>query len=136
MQLPEEPEQPFSINILPAIDVIFVILAFVILSTLYLTRSEVLPVNLPEAGTAQTQQTKTIDVTVTKERTVAINRQPVNLEQIQTELSKLVEPGVESLVLVNADEKAYHGDVVAVMDRIRQVEGVKLAIAVKQVNNQ
>ncbi|MGC1248127.1 MAG: biopolymer transporter ExbD [Spirulinaceae cyanobacterium] len=136
MQLPEEPEQPFSINILPAIDVIFVILTFVILSTLYLTRSEVLPVNLPEAGTAQTQQTKTIDVTVTKERTVAINRQPVNLEQIQTELSKLVEPGVESLVLVNADEKAYHGDVVAVMDRIRQVEGVKLAIAVKQVNNQ
>ncbi len=134
MQLPEEPEQPFSINILPAIDVIFVILTFVILSTLYLTRSQVLPVNLPEAGTAQTQQTKTINVTVTKERTIAINRQPVNLEQVQTQLSKLVQPGVESLVLVNADEKAYHGDVVAVMDRISQVEGVKLAIAVNKVD--
>lgn len=134
MQLPEEQEKPFSINILPAIDVIFVILTFVIISTLYLTRSEVLPVNLPEVGTAQAQQTKTINVTVTKERTIAINRLPVNLEQVQTELSKLVQPGSESLVLVNADAKAYHGDVVAVMDRIGQVEGIKLAIAVDEIN--
>ena len=134
MQLPEEQEKPFSINILPAIDVIFVILTFVIISTLYLTRSEVLPVNLPEVGTAQAQQTNTINVTVTKERTIAINRLPVNLEQVQTELSKLVQPGSESLVLVNADAKAYHGDVVAVMDRIGQVEGIKLAIAVDEIN--
>lgn len=134
MQLPEEQEKPFAINLLPAIDVIFVILTFVIISTLYLTRSEVLPVNLPEVGTAQAQQTNTINVTVTKERTIAINRLPVNLEQVQTELSKLVQPGSESLVLVNADAKAYHGDVVAVMDRIGQVEGVKLAIAVDEVD--
>ena len=134
MQLPEEQEKPFAINLLPAIDVIFVILTFVIISTLYLTRSEVLPVNLPEVGTAQAQQTNTINVTVTKERTIAINRLPVNLEQVQTELSKLVQPGSESLVLVNADAKAYHGDVVAVMDRIGQVEGIKLAIAVDEIN--
>ena len=134
MQLPEEQEKPFAINILPAIDVIFVILTFVIISTLYLTRSEVLPVSLPEVGTAQAQQTNTINVTVTKERTIAINRLPVNLEQVQTELNKLVQPGSESLVLVNADAKAYHGDVVAVMDRIGQVEGIKLAIAVDEIN--
>lgn len=42
----------FEINILPMIDVIFAILAFFIVSTLFLTRTEGLPVNLPEADTS------------------------------------------------------------------------------------
>ncbi|MEM7594128.1 MAG: biopolymer transporter ExbD, partial [Cyanobacteria bacterium P01_A01_bin.83] len=43
MHLPEELDQPPKINILPMIDVIFAILVFFIVSSLYLTRSEGLP---------------------------------------------------------------------------------------------
>jgi biopolymer transport protein ExbD len=48
MRLPEEPDNPPQLNILPMIDVIFALLTFFILSTLSLTRSEGLPVNLPK----------------------------------------------------------------------------------------
>jgi len=48
MRLPDEPEIPTAINIVPMIDVIFAILAFFIMSTLFLTRSEGLSVNLPQ----------------------------------------------------------------------------------------
>jgi len=53
MRLPDEPELPTQINIVPMIDVIFAILTFFIISTLYLTRSQGLPVNLPSAKTAR-----------------------------------------------------------------------------------
>ena len=42
-------EENIQINILPMIDVIFVILSFFIVSSLYLVRLEIIPVNLPNA---------------------------------------------------------------------------------------
>lgn len=132
MHLPEEPETPLSINIVPMIDVIFAILAFLIISTLFLTRSEGLPVNLPKATTAQTQNTEQYNVTIEANGSVTLNRQPIPLEQLNTALSQLREPESEILVLVNADAQVNHGRVVEVMDSLRQIEGVKLAIAVNK----
>lgn len=40
MRLQDEPDIPAQINIVPMIDVIFAILTFFIMSTLFLTRSE------------------------------------------------------------------------------------------------
>jgi biopolymer transport protein ExbD len=38
----------------------------------------------------------------------------------------------ELLVVINADDRVAHGRVVSVMDRLRQVKGVKLAIAAER----
>jgi len=44
----------------------------------------------------------------------------------------LVETNSEPLVIVNADKKVDHGQVVEVMDRLRRVKGAKLAIAAQR----
>ncbi|MBD1806811.1 biopolymer transporter ExbD [Microcoleus sp. FACHB-SPT15] len=132
MRLPDESEKPAEINIVPMIDVIFSILAFFIISTLYLTRSEGLPVNLPNAKTAQSQPSTKITVTIQPDGEIALNRKPIELEALEQEVRSLVEPNSESLVIVNADEKVDHGRVVSVMDRLRRVEGAKLAIAAQR----
>ena len=129
MRLPDEPETPFEINIVPMIDVIFSILAFFIISTLYLTRSEGLPVNLPSAQTAQVEQTVQINVTIEPDGDLFLDRQAIELEQLIGAVGALIAPNSESLVIINADETVDHGRVVSVMDRLRQVEGAKLAIA-------
>ena len=132
MRLPDEPETPFEINIVPMIDVIFSILAFFIISTLYLTRSEGLPVDLPSAQTAQVEQSVQINVTIEPDGDLFLDRQSIELEQLKGAVGALIEPNSESLVIINADEKVEHGQVVSVMDRLRQVEGAKLAIAAKK----
>ena len=132
MRLPDEPETPFEINIVPMIDVIFSILAFFIISTLYLTRSEGLPVDLPSAQTAQVEQSVQINVTIEPDGDLFLDRQAIELEQLKGAVGALIEPNSESLVIINADEKVEHGQVVSVMDRLRQVEGAKLAIAAKK----
>jgi len=130
MRLPEESEDTsFQINIVPMIDVIFAILTFFIMSTLFLTRSEGLPVNLPKAATAETQQQAPITVTVNGQGEIAINRQPVLLENLEATIRAQVGANESALVVINADASVSHGQVVAVMDRLRLVKGVKLAIA-------
>jgi biopolymer transport protein ExbD len=132
MRLPDESETPFQINIVPMIDVIFAILTFFIISTLYLTRSEGLPVNLPTATTAQSQLQEEINVTISANGQIALNRQPIRLSQLQVAVRSLVESKSQSLVIINADRAVAHGEVVNVMDQLRQVKGVKLAIAAER----
>jgi len=55
MRFPDESEGQGEINIIPMIDVIFSILAFFIISSLYLTRSDGLSVNLPSAQTTESK---------------------------------------------------------------------------------
>ncbi len=131
-QLDDELDSPAQINIVPMIDIIFSILAFFIISTLYLTRSEGLPVNLPKAATAETQRTAQINVTVEPNGEIALNRQPLELNQLEEEVGQLIEPNSEAIVIINADEKVDHGQVVSVMDRLRRVKGAKLAIATQR----
>lgn len=129
MRLPEEPELPLQINIVPLIDVMFALLTFFIISSLYLTRSAGLPVNLPKATTSQSQlQSTQVTVTLDKQGNLALNRQPVHLEDLETQVRTLVGDREQVLVVLNADEQVSHGQVISVMDRLRRVAGVKLAI--------
>ncbi|MEQ9356305.1 ExbD/TolR family protein [Coleofasciculus chthonoplastes] len=130
MRILDDLETPFQINIVPMIDAIFAILAFFIISTLYLTRSEGLPVNLPTAITAESQvQDRIITVTIQANGAIFINQEPIELSQLEVGIESLVTGDSPFLVIINADENVPHGRVVSVMDRLRLVQGIRLAIA-------
>lgn len=124
-----EPEDTFEINLLPMIDVIFSILAFFIISSLFLTRSQGLPVDLPSAQTAEPKQSVQLNITVEPDGKMFLDRQPIELEALKGALTEKIKPDSESVVIINADEKVEHGTVIKVMDRLRQVPGAKMAIA-------
>lgn len=129
MRLPDDTDiQRPSVNILPMIDVIFAILAFFILSSLYLTKSEGLPVSLPQAVTATPQNQIDVTVTVTADGGLFLGDEPVAIEQLTSRVAELSEDR-SMLVTVRADEETGHGRVVAAMDELRKVDGVRLAIA-------
>ena len=132
MNIPNEPENTLTVNIVPMIDVIFSILAFFIVSTLFLTRSQAIDVNLPQASTARLEQQTQITVTIESNGNIALNRQKIELENLQPSVRKLIKSTNRSLVIINADRAVSHGQVIEVMDRLRQLEGVKLAIAVEK----
>ena len=132
MRLQDEPDIPAQINIVPMIDVIFAILTFFIMSTLFLTRSEGLSVNLPQASSAKAQPSAPITITIDSQGKLALNRKTVQLGALDGELRQMIKPNQESLVVVNADKSVTHGQVVSVMDILRQVPGAKLAIATQK----
>lgn len=129
MRLPEDADlQRPSVNILPMIDVIFAILAFFILSTLYLTKAEGLPVNLPSAITATPQNQTDVTLTITPNGDLFIGEEAVELTALADSVEALAPEG-PILVTIRADEITDHGRVVAAMDQLRQLERVRLGIA-------
>ena len=136
MRLIEEPDQPFSINMLPMLDVIFAILAFLIVSTLFLTRSESLPVNLPTATTGEISQQDQINITIKTQGLIFLNKTPITLDDIIPSIKELINSQPNSIIIINADEEVNHGKVIAVMDLLRTIPQAKIAIAVtSDVNN-
>jgi biopolymer transport protein ExbD len=132
MNIPEEADDIPQINIVPMIDVVFAILTFFIMSSLFLTKSEGLPVNLPKAQTAQSQQQTKLTVTVDEKGNAFLNRQPTTVQELPAKVKAAMANQPEALVLINADEKVPHGQVIAVMDQLRTVQGVKLGISTRR----
>ncbi|CAN5775308.1 hypothetical protein BH23CYA1_BH23CYA1_00770 [soil metagenome] len=135
-----EADEPLVINILPMIDVIFAILAFFIISTLFLTRAEGFSVDLPEAETAQSQQEAFITVTIEGNGNISIDKKPVALNEltktVQAQVGDPPSEGLrhrtEALLTVQADETIDYGQVIAVMDQLRRVKGASLGMATQQ----
>ena len=128
-----EPDVPPQINIVPMIDVIFAILTFFIMSTLFLGRFEGLTVNLPKAQSAKPQKTIRATVTLDKNGGLYLNKSPIQIDALAVAVRQLNEPGKDLVVVLNADGEVTHDRVVAVMDQVRQIDGAKLAIATKKL---
>ncbi|MEG4806687.1 biopolymer transporter ExbD [Microcoleus sp. F8-D3] len=130
MRLPDEPDSIPQINIVPMIDVVFAILTFLIVSSLSLSKSEGLPVNLPKASTSQVQDSPAkITVTIDAQGKLMVDKKSVNLDQIESTVRQVMGSNQNSLIVLNADKSVNHGNVVEVMDRLRQIKGAKLGIA-------
>ena len=132
MRLPEEPELPPQINIVPMIDVIFALLTFFIMSTLFLTRSQGLPVSLPSAATAEAQKSTQATVTIDQSGKLSLNRKPIQLSRLENQVQGLKGKNRQILVVIDADRRVSHGQVITVMDRLRSIPGVQLAIGTQQ----
>jgi biopolymer transport protein ExbD len=133
MRLQDEPDIPAQINIVPMIDVIFAILTFFIMSTLFLTRQEGLPVNLPQAATSQRSQVPTkITVTVESNGAISLNKKPTTIDALTEQVRALIGSTSDAIVVINADRKVEHGEIVTIMDQVRQVKGARLAIATQK----
>ncbi|MEO0886336.1 MAG: biopolymer transporter ExbD [Cyanobacteria bacterium J06648_10] len=132
MRLPEDKDSTrTSVNILPMIDVIFAILAFFILSTLYLTRSEGLPVNLPQSVTSTPIDQVDVTLTITPDGSLFLDSRAVDVDALADEVRAIANNNPIK-VTIRADENTSHGRVVTAMDQLRKVEQIQMGIATTQ----
>jgi len=119
-------------NILPLMDVIFALLTFFVLSSLFLNRTEGLPVSLPKAQSGTMQKTPArATISVNDKTEVFLNKQKIGITEVSDRVKQLLEPNQDLIVVLNADRSVQHGDVVQIMDQLRQIPRVKMAIATK-----
>ena len=117
-----------KIDILPMIDIIFSILAFLIISSLYLTRVETVSVELPKASNSIKQNMKFINISIDKSGNLFINKKSIKFQDLKYNLVNLVDES-KNLVVLNADKNISHGYVISVLDVLRSIDGLKLAIS-------
>ena len=122
-----------KIDILPMIDIIFSILAFLIISSLYLTRVETVSVELPKASNSITQNKKFVNISIDKGGNLFINKKRTSLQEMKVKVVNLTNKN-KNLVVLNADKNVSHGYVISVLDVLRSIDGLKLAISTKSID--
>lgn len=134
MRIPNELEPLPNINIVPMIDVIFAVLAFLIMSSLFLTRADQLSVDLPEANQAIAPRQEQIVVSLDAQGRLAVDGVLTSPTELSSRIEAVVRPlnqqGTPPVIVVSADRAVSHGDVVSLMDQLQTIEGIRgLAIA-------
>lgn len=112
-----------NLELTPLIDVVFLLLIFFLITTTFSQGQEdQLPIELPEAVSGQeTSQDDEIVLHITEEGSVRIeDDEPLEGDGIGEKLEDLYERHPEAPVVLRGDQNASHGQVVDVLDRIKQ----------------
>ena len=121
-----------KIDSLPMIDIIFSILAFLIISSLYLTRVDTISVDLPKASNSIKQNNKFINISIDKFGNLFINNENIQLDKLKLKVVNLIDES-KNLVILNSDKNISYGYVINVLDVLRSIDGLKIAISIKSV---
>ena len=129
MYFKEDNKSENQINILPMIDIIFAILSFFIISSLFLTRIDSIKVNLPESSTAISEKNKSLMISINSDELIYIGEKLITIDN----LSRLVKASLgeleNSLIILRADNLVRHGFIIKVLDELRKIENIKIGLS-------
>lgn len=116
----------------PMIDMMFLLLVFFIVSTMYMNESHVLPVSLPRAEHAEQAAKTPAEVTVMADGRLFLEDREVSMETLlaAAEQSALTEPDFR--VVLRADGDAAYSRVIAVMDALRGAGVTRFGLAAER----
>ena len=122
-------EENSQINILPMIDIIFVILSFFIVSSLYLVKLETIPVNLPSAVNSNQEKDSLIVVTLNLDNRVFIDDKFIDISTLENEIRSMLKGSSYKKVVIRADKGIKYGKVVSILDVLRKIENIKIGVS-------
>lgn len=118
--------------IIPMIDIIFFLLVFFMMNSLQTTAQKALSVQLPQAQSASAPVQMPIIITVDAAGHITMDNKPVSYEEAAGLMKKHMSENADAAVVLQADHRTAHGQVVAVMDMLKEAGVKRLAIAAEQ----
>jgi biopolymer transport protein ExbD len=116
------------IEMIPLIDVVFLLLVFFIYSMLSMTVHRGLPVNLPTASTATVDKETFITITLQRDGRLLLEDREVDTRTLPTFLIEQRKKNPNVQVYLRADREANYQRAVEVMDLVRSAGIHKLAL--------
>jgi biopolymer transport protein ExbD len=118
-----------GINVTPMVDVVLVLLVIMMVSATYIVQQS-LKVELPKTATSDEAASSPAAVTITRDGAFFFGGTAVDEPELVSRLRAAVHAKADVNLVVTADEHAFHGSVVHVID-LAKVEGItKFAINV------
>jgi biopolymer transport protein ExbD len=125
-----EQEEDAQIDMTPMLDVVFIMLIFFIVTTVFVKQAG-MEVNKPEGDTAVLKKKANIFIAITEDGDVWMDRREISVDAVGPNLEKLLSEQPSEVVFIQADSKAKHGIVVEVMDQVKDAGIDRVAIAVR-----
>ena len=118
--------------IIPMIDVIFFLLVFFMMSTMFMVEQKVLPVVLPAASAAELDTGRTSPITVMADGSIRFGENSVSLTDLEAQVRDGMAKDKEARFVLRADRSVAYGKVVDVMNMLRKIGVQRLTVAVEQ----
>jgi len=116
------------IEMLPLIDIVFLLLVFFIYAMLSMAVHRGLPVVLPTSTTARVERDPAISITVKEDGAIYLDKERVSLEGLAGALRQRVTTGKETSVLLFGDRRVPYQRLFKVLDRIRTGGVTKISL--------
>ena len=128
MKLSLQTNRKARIEMLPLIDIVFLVLVFFIYAMLSMAVHRGLPVILPSSSTAKIEKTIVLSVTVKTDGTVFIDKKLTPLDGLTEELKRAIKGDDKAGVLLFADRDLSYHQLFKVMDCIRMAGITKISL--------
>lgn len=118
-----------TIDLTAMVDVVFLLIIFFMVSTTFITLESGLPVDLPQAQSAEAQAEGLPTVSITASEEVFLGGAPTTVERLEADLRALLREQPSDVVVLRADRAVPHGLTVEIMDAIKRSGAARVAIA-------
>ncbi len=120
-----------QIDLTSMLDIVFIMLIFFIVTSSFVRESGV-EVNRPQASNVVSHKDAGIFVAITSANDIYIDKRLIDVERVQATLEHLLLEQPEASLVIQADEHAYNGTVVKVMDAAKGAGIKNIALAAEQ----
>jgi biopolymer transport protein ExbD len=120
MKINPIPKRSPRIEMLPLIDVVFLLLVVFIYAMLSMAVHKGLPVALPTSAAVEPDTGTVLALTVAADGEIFVNREAVALENLQEVLERITREDRETGVLLFADRDLPYQALFQVLDKVRQ----------------
>jgi len=129
--LDEEDSHIASINIIPLVDVVLVLLIIFMVTTVF-TRESAMDLELPKGSRADhsVQPPAEITVSVDEKSSIYVNGQPTPLTSLFAKVSSLRNRGRKTIIVLRGDRRVLYGTLMPVLDEISRT-GVNITLALQ-----
>jgi biopolymer transport protein ExbD len=130
MRLEDDPDKDRGINLMPLVDVVFLLLIFFLAATTFATEEVELDLRLPEAKSGEAGKSdQQLIINVSVDGTLTMSGRPVTMEALRQKLVAAVARNKEQAVLVRGDKAAQFGVGLQVLDTCRLAKIKKVDFA-------
>lgn len=120
---------PPEIMLSPMIDMIFLLLVFFIISTMYMSELKTIPIRLPVAQNAETVSKSSFNITVKKDGTIYLDEDQMDIEQLVANAAMESKRDSSFSVIIRAEGDAEYKTVIKLMDKLKGAGVTRFGLA-------
>ncbi len=131
MRFPKSEEESFNLDLTPMIDVVFLLLIFFMVSTVFVVFNRRMDLSLPASKSSISDENKKhIEIEMTNDKQIFLNGTQITLQELESTILSSREELGESGV-IRADKNLPYGDVIQVMGILQNASIPDISVAVK-----
>ena len=131
MRFRSESEEDFLVDLTPLIDVVFLLLIFFMVSTVFVDFKKQMDISLPSSKSSILSEVlKPVTVELTVDKKIFLNGEKIHISKLESALSKIDKSETKEAI-IRADKNLPYGDVIKIMGMLQNAQILNIGVAVK-----